>query len=168
MKKVLILLLFVNVVHGFSYAQDDKFKALFIYNFTKYMEWPEAKHAGDFKIGVLGNSPITNELKAFTAKKTVGQQKIVVEEILAIADCPKYHIVFVPAKSSSNVVEITQLVANKGVLVVTDKPGLAVEASGINFIKDDGQQTFEISVKHINEQGVKAGKSLLSLGNTIE
>ena len=170
MKKVLILLLFVNVVHGYVNAQDDKFKALFIYNFTKYMEWPESKRTGDFKIGVLGNSPITNELKAFTAKKTVGQQKIVVDEILAIADCQKYHIVFVPTKASSNVDEIAQLVANKGVLIVTDKPGMAEEQAGINFIKDknDGQQTFEISVKHIHEQGVNAGKTLLSLGVTVD
>lgn len=169
MKKIYLLVIgMLFVIHNVANAQDDKFKALFIYNFTKYMEWPEAKRSGDFKIGVLGNSPITNELKAFTAKKSVGQQKIVVEEILAIADCPKYHIIFVPARSSSNVSEVTQIVANKGVLVVTDKPGMAEALSGINFVKDDGQQTFEISVKHIHEQGVNAGKSLLSLGIKVD
>lgn len=168
MKNVLLILFFVTVVHGVAGAQDDKFKALFIYNFTKYMEWPEAKRTGDFKIGVLGNSPITSELKAFTAKKSVGQQKIVVDEILSVGDCPKYHIVYVPAKASSNVTEIVQLVTNKGVLVVTDKQGMAVELSGINFVKVDGQQTFEISVKHIHDQGVNAGKTLLSLGITVD
>ena len=168
MKKALLTLVSVFVLHGLCNAQDDKFKALFIYKFTQYMEWPTSKQTGDFKIGVLGSSPITNELKAFTAKRTVGQQKIVVEEIMSIADCPKYHIVFVPAKASSNVGEIAKSVVNKGVLVVTDKQGMAAEASGINFIKDAGQQSFEISVKHLTEHGVKAGKSLLSLGNTIE
>lgn len=161
-------MVYVFVFEGLSYAQDDKFKALFIYNFTKYMEWPTSKQTGDFKIGVLGSSPITNELKSFTAKKTVGQQKIVVEEIMAIADCPKYHIVFVPAKASSNVGEITQNVANKGVLVVTDKQGMAATLSGINFTKVDGQQTFEISEKHIHEQGVSAAKSLLTLGISVD
>ena len=168
MRKLLLIFLFVTVVHGFVSAQDDKFKALFIYNFTKYMEWPEAKRTGDFKIGVLGSSPITSELKAFTAKKSVGQQKIVVDEILSVSDCPKYHIVYVPAKASSNVTEIVQLVTNKGVLVVTDKQGMAVELSGINFVKVDGQQTFEISVKHIHDQCVNAGKTLLSLGITVD
>jgi hypothetical protein len=169
MKKVYFLVIgLLFVIHNVANAQDDKFKALFIYNFTKYMEWPEAKRSGDFKIGILGNSPITNELKAFTAKKTVGQQKIVVEEIMAIGDCYKYHIIFVPTKASSNVEEITQNVANKGVLVVTDKQGLASSLSGVNFVKVDGQQTFEISVKHIHEQGVNAGKSLLSLGIPVE
>ncbi len=169
MKKVYFLAIgLLFVIHNVANAQDDKFKALFIYNFTKYMEWPEAKRSGDFKIGVLGNSPITDELKAFTAKKSVGQQKIVVEEIMAIADCPKYHIVFVPAKASANVSEITQNVTNKGVLVVTDKPGMAAALSGINFVKDDGQQTFEISVKHMREQGVNAGKSFLSLGIAVD
>lgn len=169
MKKIYFIVFgLLFVIHNVANAQDDKFKALFIYNFTKYMEWPESKRSGDFKIGVLGSSPITNELKAFTAKKTVGQQKIVVEEIMAMADCPKYHIVFVPTKASSNVDEIVKSVANKGVLVVTDKQGMAVSLSGINFTKVDGQQTFEISVKHIHEQGVNAGKSLLSLGIAVD
>jgi hypothetical protein len=168
MKKVLLILVASLFLHGISHAQDDKFKALFIYNFTKYMEWPTSKQTGDFKIGVLGSSPITNELKAFTAKKTVGQQKIVVEQIMSIDDCLLYHIVFVPAKASSNVEEITKQVANKGVLVVTDKQGLASSMSGINFTKVDGQQTFEISVKHIQEQGVKAAKTLLSLGVSVD
>ena len=117
---------------------------------------------------MLGSSPITNELKAFKAKKTVGEQKIVVEEIMAIADCPKYHIVFVPTKASSNVAEVTKNVAGRGVLVVTDKQRLAASYSGVNFVKADGQQSFEISVKHIQEQGVSAGKSLLSLGIKVD
>lgn len=169
MKKIcLIVFGLLFVIHNVANAQDDKFKALFIYNFTKYMEWPEAKRSGDFKIGVLGGSPITNELKSFTAKKTVGTQKIVVEEIMAIADCPKYHIVFVPTKASANLEEITKNVANKGVLVVSDKQGMAAEYSGINFVKNDGQQTFEISLKHIHEEGLNAGKSLMSLGISVD
>ena len=169
MKKIcLIVFGLVFVIHNVANAQDDKFKALFLYNFTKYMEWPEVKKTGDFKIGVLGSSSITNELKNFTAKKMVGSQKIVVEEILAIEDCPKYNIVFVPTRVSARTAEITKMVANKGVLVVTDKQGMAAAASGINFIKLDGQQTFEISVKHIHEQGVTAAKSLLSLGVTVD
>ena len=168
MKKALLTLLSVFVLHGLCNAQDDKFKALFIYKFTQYMEWPTSKQTGDFKIGVLGGSPITNELKAFTAKRSVGQQKIVVEEIMSIEDCPKYHIVFVPTKASSNVGEITKNVANKGVLVVTDKQGMAASMSGINFTKVDGQQTFEICVKHMRDHGVTATKSLLSLGVVVE
>ena len=168
MKKVILIFVASLVIHGVSHAQDDKFKALFIYNFTKYMEWPASKQTGDFKIGVLGSSPITNELKAFTAKKLVGQQKIVVEEIMSIDDCYKYHIVFVPAKVSSRAEEIVKQVTNKGVLLVTDKQGMAATTSGINFVKVDGQQTFEICEKHIHEQGVTAAKSLLSLGVTVE
>lgn len=169
MRKICFLIIgLLFVVHNVANAQDDKFKALFLYNFTKYMEWPEVKRTGDFKIGVLGSSPITNELKAFTAKKSVGSQAIVVEEIMAIADCPKYNIVFVPAKASSNLAEITKNVANKGVLVVSDKQGMAAEYSGINFVKNDGQQTFEISLKHIHEEGLNAGKSLMSLGISVD
>jgi hypothetical protein len=51
-------------------AQDEKFKAIFIYNFTKYINWPASE--GDFVINVLGDEAITREMGEIATKKTVG------------------------------------------------------------------------------------------------
>ena len=75
--------LFIIVLVAFcvsAKAQDEKFKALFMYNFTKYIEWPQTKQSGDFVIGVMGNSAIVSELNAIASKKTVGAQNIKVNQ----------------------------------------------------------------------------------------
>jgi len=167
MKKIIFLTLCFLSLHSVANAQDDKFKALFVYNFTKYIEWPKNKQVGDFVIGVLGHSPIIDELKSFTERKSVGSQKIVVEEILSSEDYTKYHIVYVPTKLSAQVAEIVRQIKGKGVLVVTDKPGMAASLSGINFVKVDNQQKFEVNTKHLVDEGVKHAQTLVLLGIAV-
>ena len=43
MKKSALVILGLLALSVTARAQDEKFKALFMYNFTKYIEWPQAK-----------------------------------------------------------------------------------------------------------------------------
>jgi hypothetical protein len=74
------VLAFVLLTKGFSQTADYKFHSVFIYNFTKYIQWPATQQSGDFVIAVMGNSPVFDELSKITANKTVGTQKIVVKK----------------------------------------------------------------------------------------
>lgn len=168
MRKIIFVLFGLLLLHNVTSAQDDKFKALFVYNFTKHVEWPKEKQIGDFLIGVIGDSPIIEELKIFTAKRTVGAQQIKVDRLVSSDDYSKCNIIVIPTRASSQIEDVVTKVKGKGVLVVSDKEGLANSYSGINFIKVDGQQNFEISQSHMAVQGVKASKNLLTLGIPID
>ena len=59
-------------------AQQNTNNALYsniIYRFTKYINWPPDKKSGDFMIGIVGDSLLYDDLKTFTLKKSVGDQK---------------------------------------------------------------------------------------------
>lgn len=168
MKKPLLLILMVFFILPLSQAQDEKFKALFMYNFTKYLEWPASKQSGDFIIGVYGNSPIISELNIIAQKRKVGAQPIVVKRVTEIDQFMDCNIVYVPTNKSAKVSEITEQCAKKGVVLITDKPGLAQTHSGINYIKIDGKQNFEINKRLLENQGIKVNSVLLSLGVVIE
>ena len=141
MRKVPLLLLGLLLCTGLK-AQDEKFKALFMYNFTKYIEWPQAKQSGDFVIGVIGNSAIVGELETIAQKKTVGAQTIKVKQISSADDVSKLHIVYVTEDKSGEAAALAGKVKGKGVVLITDKPGLAKSTSGINYIKKDGKPNF--------------------------
>src|SRR5690349_1613319 len=66
-----------------SRAQDKNYAvyANIIYRFTKYIDWPGSKKTGDFVIGIVGDSPLYDDLKSFIANKTVGDRKIVVARL---------------------------------------------------------------------------------------
>ena len=149
-------------------AQDEKFKALFMYNFTKYIEWPQAKQSGDFVIGVIGNSATVGELETIAQKKTVGAQAIKVKQVSSADDVTKLHIVYVTEDKSGEAAALAGKVKGKGVVLITDKPGFAKSTSGINYIKKDGKPNFEVSSKHLAEEGVKVSAQLMALGTAVD
>lgn len=159
-------MVFLIVPH--SHAQDEKFKALFMYNFTKYLEWPSNKQSGDFVIGVYGNSPIIGELNIIAQKRKVGAQQIAVKRVTDVSEFKDCNIIYVPENKSVKVAEITEQCSEKGVVLITDKPGLANTHSGINYVKVDGKQNFEINKRILESQGIKVNSVLLSLGIVIE
>ena len=168
MKKSALVILGLFAVIFSAKAQDEKFKALFMYNFTKYIEWPANKQSGDFVIGVVGGSAIIDELNAIAERKTVGSQSIKVKQISASDDVTKMHIVYVPEGKSADAEALAGKVKGKGVVLITDKPGFAQSISGINYIKQDGKPKFEVSNKHLSEEGVKVSAQLLSLGIGVD
>jgi hypothetical protein len=149
-------------------SQDEKFKALFMYNFTKYLEWPSSRNNGDFIIGVYGTSPIFNDLRIIAEKRKVGTQQIVVKKLSQLSDLAECHIVYVPENRSGKIDEISNNCKGKGIVLISNKPGLAKSHSGINYVKIDGKQNFEINKKHIETEGIKINSALLSLGILVE
>jgi hypothetical protein len=151
-----------------GYSQEAKFKALFMYNFTKYIEWPAEKQHGDFVIGVYGSSPIINELKIIAQKKKVGTQPIVIKMIEGESQMSGCHILYVPENRSSKVETASSMCSGRGTVLITDKPGLAKTVAGLNYVFIDGKQSFEINKSNLERQGVKVNSVLLSLGIIVE
>lgn len=149
-------------------CQDEKFKAIFMYNFTKYLEWPTSRNKGDFIIGVYGTSSIINELSIIADKRKVGTQKIIIKKLSQPSELPSCHIVYIPENRSGKIDEVVNSCKGKGVVIISDKPGLAETHSGINYIKIDGKQNFEINKKHLEAEGIHINSALLSLGVLVE
>ncbi len=149
-------------------AQEAKFKALFMYNFTKYIEWPAQKQHGDFVIGVLGNSPIIQELEIIAQKKKVGTQTIVIRQVESLSEMAACHILYIPEGRSGRAEEVANSCSGKGVVLITDKPGLGKTIAGLNYIYISGKQSFEINKTNLEKQGMKVNSVLLSLGIVVD
>jgi len=151
-----------------SYSQDDKFKALFMYNFTKYLEWPAERQTGDFIIGIYGTSAITEELRTITSNKKVGNQNIVIKVFDSPTGTGNCHILFIPEGRSSKVEEVKNACSGSATALITEKPGMAKTISGLNYVKINGKQSFEINKANLEKQGIKVNSVLLSLGVPVQ
>ena len=81
MKRFLLVAIFsaFSIISGM--AQSYKMHTVFIFSFTRYIQWPDAYNGGDFEILVLGDSPIVDELKSMAQVKKVGDRAIKVTKI---------------------------------------------------------------------------------------
>jgi hypothetical protein len=100
-------LLFLLAFSSLSFQQQQSFdpntkvKAVFLYNFTKYFEWPDKMKSGNFIIQVIGsNVSLNQELTKMTSTKQKGNQKLELIISSALEPGLKPHIVYLLAESS--------------------------------------------------------------------
>jgi hypothetical protein len=147
--------------------QDYRFHSVFMYNFTKYIQWPSSVQTGDFIIGVLGNSPIVKELEKMAENKTVGSQKISVKKFKSVADISPCQMLFIPSADSRDFESALEKLKGKPTLILTEKNGLGQKGSGINFVLVDGKWKFELNENATKDAGLKVSKELSRLAILI-
>jgi hypothetical protein len=167
MKKSSLALLFWLLGMSVGLAQNYKMHSVFIYSFTRYVQWPDAYNQGDFEIMVLGDSPIIEELKSMAQSKKVGDRVIKVTRIKSISEIKKCNILFVPASKGGDIAEVMETVNQKSILVVTESEGLGAKGSDINFVVKDGKLAFELNQLSINKQGLRVSNELTRLAILI-
>ena len=166
MKKALFLTVLV-LNCALASAQSHKQHPLFIYSFTRYVQWPEAYNQGDFEILVMGESPIVEELKALAQHKKVGDRAIKVVKISGVSEIRKCNMLFIPADKSDLFNEVLQKVDTQSVLVITEQAGLGAQGSCINFISKDGKLAFELNQSAFTKRNLKASNELTRLATMI-
>jgi len=169
---VYLSLLFLFLAGSFSkiHAQEKDYAihANIIYHFTKYIEWPANKKSGDFIIGIVGDSPLYDELIINVANKTVGKQKIVIRKFPSGATSFSCHILFIGEDKSSDLKKIVLHTAGDPVLLVTEDEGLARLGSCINFITVSDHLKLEINKNNIGQRDLSIASELLQLGKLIQ
>ena len=165
-KKTLVLLILLSILN-LGQAQNYKLHSLFIFSFTRYVQWPDAYNEGDFEIVVLGDSPLVDELRSMAQAKKVGDRTIKVTKINSVNEIGKCHILFITPSKSAQIGEILTKVNTKPVLLVTEEPGLGAKGSIINFIIKDGKLNFELNQSAVSRQNLKVSNELSRLAILI-
>jgi len=147
---------------------DYTIYANIIYRITKYIDWPNNKKSGDFIIGVVGESPLYNELKTLSVNKNVGNQKIIVTKLSPSASTYNCHILFISEDESSSLKRIAILTAGAPILIMSESGGLARKGSCINFITVDERLKLEINKGNVEERNLRIASELLELGIIIK
>ena len=150
-------------------ASNSKIKATFIYNFTKYIDWPDKYKEGNFVIGVLGTSSFYNDLTTLLNTKTVGNQRFEIKSFTTAEFVSGIcHILFVPAENSSLLPDVVKKLKGKSTLIITEKPGLAKQGAAINFVVENNKQRFELNKSNIEKYNLKVSTTLTALAIQIE
>jgi hypothetical protein len=139
-----------------------------IYRFTKYIDWPPEKKTGDFIIGIVGESPLYEELTDFIRNKKVGNQDIIVRQIDPSAGSFNCHILFIGEDESGALKRIAPLTANTSTLIISESEGLAKKGSCINMVISNERLKLEINTTNIGKHNLNIATELLNLGVIIK
>ena len=164
---------FVLVFFSFSglHAQEEldySVHANIIYHFTKYINWPSDKNSGDFIIGIVGETPLTDELKKVVIGKKAGGQNIIIKKISSSSSAFNCHILFISDAASSSLKKIVNATINDPVLLVSETKGSATKGSCINFSIVNDKLKLEINKNNIQQRRLEIASELLQLGIQVK
>jgi hypothetical protein len=146
-------------------------KALFIYNFGGYVEWPSESFStsqAPFAIGVLGSAPLEATLKELAATKTIAGRRIVVERFSSLDDLRPCHILFVTRTISGQQQRMAlERLQDQPVLIVGESEGFAALGGSVNFIVESNKIRFEINLDAAKQHQLKISSKLLALAKIV-
>lgn len=166
------MVVFIFLLQPFSkvFAQQETNYAVhanIIYRFTKYINWPSATKNGDFIIGVVGETPLYEELKCATAGKIVGSQRIVIRKFQASETSFVSHILFISEEESNQLKKIITLTTTHSTLIVSETDRSAPGGSCINLRIARDRLKLEINKNNIEKRGLGIATELLHLGTIV-
>ena len=148
---------------------EAKIKAAYLYNFLRFIEWPEdvktinhiciVGHNGEFKSAV-------NSLRALS----IDEQPILIKEfseglnLQGLASCK---IIFVTSRASHRQKMITNIMKNKSILTVGESRGFADQGGIINFVKINDKIRFEINLSVANKAGIRIPAKILRIATRV-
>jgi hypothetical protein len=169
MKKVV---LFFAVLLAVSAAQaqerpNHEIHAAMVFNFIKYVQWPDEGSGGDFVVGVMGEDDVFNTLKTWYDGKPKGAKKYVVKKLASAEEAATCHVVYLGKNKSKEFENIKNNISGKPVLTVTDGSGLGQKGSCINFKVVDGKLKWELNQGTFTSSNLKVSGQLSSMSILI-
>ena len=145
-------------------------KALFLMNFTKYVEWPDGTLPptdAPFTIGVLGTKNISDDLRKVAEGKTVGGRRIVMVQIEGQDDWTKCQVLFIASSEKKRLPEILAQAKNLPILTVGETEQFTQQGGIINFTKREGKVRLEVDLKAARQAKLQISSRLLSVADVV-
>ena len=170
LKRFIFFILFASIA-GTAMAQNGEeesiLKAAFIYNFTRYIDWGTDTEENEFIIGIIGSSVIDNPITQLARTNTVKNKRISIRHFNRLEDISYCQILFIPQKCPFPLQSVLDK-TGKGMLTISEEPGMARLGTAFNFILVNDKLKFEANLKAIYSAGLKAGSQLLKLAIIVD
>jgi hypothetical protein len=165
---VLVALVALPRVSAAQTAAEYDIKAAFLYNFTKFVDWPATAFpdAGSLRICVLGDDPFGRSLQSVNGEQ-VGTRKLKVIRTDSLAKPGGCQVLFISRSERERVPQIVAAVKDSPVLTVGDIPGLVDQGVSINFTLEGSKVRFEINTDAADKAGLKISSKLLQLAKRV-
>ena len=166
-----LLFRMANAAGGEVTMSEYQVKALFLLNFTKYVDWPPAAFAetnSPIVIGLCGENKFGDELTKVVADKTISGRQIIVQPIEKDGDPGKCHMLFVSDSEKNHLGEILDKMKTLPVLTVGETDQFMERGGVINFVKKEGKIRLEINLAAARQAKLGISSKLLGVADRVK
>jgi hypothetical protein len=135
-------------------------KAVFLFNFTQFVDWPPQAFPGPdapFVIGVLGRDPFGPQLDEVVRGETVNRRPLVIERYRSVAEIRDCNILYIGSTESGHLDEILAALKGRSILTVGDADPGGRRGVMIQLVNENNRIRLRIDVA-----AAKAGNLTIS------
>lgn len=164
---IFLAFLLVNaagVSHAAETPSEIQLKAAYLYNFAKFISWPESSFSDSkapFVIGVLEDKSFADSLFSLTTK-TVNQRPIIIKSYESIDKVSGVQMLYVGAPAADRQHSLDRILSLP-IVTISDNENFASTHGIIQFVSIRGRLRFVINLTNARSAGVRIDSQLLSL-----
>jgi hypothetical protein len=143
--------------------REDQFKAAYLFNFVKFVEWPSSASADTLTVCFLGGEGVHEALESGIDAKRVGARKLVARRLERPASAASCEVLYADSAS----VDVT-LATGLPVLTISDAPQFAAHGGMIELFTENHRLRFVINVAHVQKAGLRISSDLLKLAASVQ
>jgi hypothetical protein len=162
----------MRAVRASQASLEYEVKAAFLYNFAKFVEWPDNAFStadAPFVLCIVGNDPFDGALERVISDRTAHGRKILVRRMQEPAGggC---HLVFFAESENDRVarlVHTVQTAQSAPVLTVGETEAFEDSEGMIRLVVEEGGVRFDIDAASAERAGLKFSSQLLKLARRV-
>lgn len=167
---VMVWSLFTIQATGVQTPQEYVIKATFLFNFTKFITWPETalEEGAPFIIGIAGKDPFGNALASVVQDENVQGHSIVIRHYATAEKVEACHILFINLTDRDDIRKLVEKVKSWSALTVGEQLTLEKQGGMIRFVTDQNKTKLRINLTAAQASGLVISSKLLKLAEIIE
>ena len=148
---------------------EDEVKAAFLYNFTKYVDWPAAAFQDDsdpFRMCVAASPKFFRTVETLiNGEKARGRPiQLMAPEPATLHRC---HILFTGAQQASRFDASMPALSRRPILTVGESQNMFDRGGAILLVLDDSRVRFDVNVRSIEKAGLTVSSKLLRVARKV-
>jgi hypothetical protein len=150
-------------------VEEYRVKAAFLYNFAKFVDWPQEAFASPRSpvvVCIFGEDPFGGAVEPLLGK-AVGERQLSVKRSKRLEEIPGCQIVFVSSSEKDRLQAVFQAARSAQSLTVSDIDDFAQLGGMIGMLSSEGKIRFRVNVKAAKASGIQISSKLLKLADSV-
>ena len=145
-------------------SREYQVKAVFLFNFAQFVEWPTnafPEVQTPFVIGVLGEDPFGAYLDETVRGEKVNNRSLVVERYRRAEEIKTCHVLFISRSEVNRLAEILANLKGRNILTVGDAESFAQRGGMIRFVTEKNKLRLKVNLEAAKAANLTISSKLL-------
>lgn len=151
--------------------REHRVKAVFLFNFAQFVQWPESAFAGPndpLVVGILGDDPFDAYLDEVVRGEKVDNRPIEVRRCKGIEDALKCHVLFISRSGIPRLEYVLARLRERHVLTVGESSTFFRSGGMVSFSTEEGRIRLKINLDAVHKADLNMSSKLLRLADVAQ